>query len=123
MAVKKVAVEGDVQKTPGTDITYGGKAETGTWSAGEVSYSSYEKLVVGGSKVIYQAKCTFSFDGHKTVTNPLDTPVKGSEEVTLEAQTTKLQGSLSKVLVHGDSQTDAYGNKLEAKASQKLSSA
>ena len=111
---KQVAVEGDVQAIPGT-TPYSGAAN-GTWTAMPVQYVSYSQLTVSGKAVIYEAKCRFLFSG----ANPSGAPVVGQEEVKLAAQTTKLQGSLSQVLVTGDSANGQYGNQLKVNAANKL---
>jgi len=64
MAAKNVAVEGDVQATAGT--TPYPPADKGTWTAGTITYSSYNKLKVAVKPIIYQAECTFTFDGTQT---------------------------------------------------------
>lgn len=112
-----VAVEGDAQAIEGT-VPFKG-AESGKWTAGPITYSSYEKLKVGGSKVIYQAKCIFTFQG----TNSAGATIPGAETVTLEAKSTKLQGAQFKVLVNGDNAEGEgkYGNKLQVQATNKLS--
>lgn len=117
MAGKKVAVEGDVQAIPGSTFFTG--ADSGTWSAGQVVYSSYDHLKISESKVIYKAQCKFTFSGFSPA--PQKNPISGNETVTLEAQSTKLQGGASKVLVDGDSATGEFGNKLQVNASHKLS--
>ena len=111
---KKVAVVGEVQAIAGT-IPYSG-AVNGSWNAMPVQYSSYSKLTVGGKAVIYEAECRFLFNG----ANPSGAPVVGQEVVKLIAQTTKLQGSLSNVLVTGDSANGQYGNQLKVNATKKL---
>ncbi len=119
MTGKQVAVEGDVQATAGSTPFTG--AESGTWTSEPVIYSSYDHLKIGGSKVIYKAPCKFTFSG--TSPAPQKNPISGDETVTLEAQSTKLQGSVSKVLVDGDSATGKFGNKLQISASHQLSTA
>ena len=121
MAGKQVAVKEDVQATAGSTPFTG--ADSGTWTAGPVTCSFYDQLKIGGSKVIYKAECKFTFTG--TSPAPAKSPITGTETVTLEAQSTKLQGGLSKVLVDGDSATGTgnFGNKLQINASHKLATA
>ena len=45
---KSVAVDGEVKTTVGTTLL----TATGTWKAGEISYSTYDKLKVSGVKVM-----------------------------------------------------------------------
>ena len=114
---KQVAVIGDVQAIAGT-IPFSGAAN-GSWTAMPVKYTSYSKLTLGGKVVIYEAECNFMFSG----ANPAGSPVVGQEVVKLTAKTTKLQGSLSNVLVSGDSATGQYGNQLQVNATNKLETA
>jgi hypothetical protein len=115
---KKVAVEGDVQATPGSTPFTG--AASGTWKEGEITYSSYDYLNISGRKAIYKAQCKFTFTG--TSPAPANNPIVGDETVTLEAQSTKLQRGLSNILVDGASSTGStFGNTLQVKASHKLS--
>ncbi|MDJ0676392.1 MAG: hypothetical protein QNJ36_13575 [Calothrix sp. MO_167.B42] len=114
---KQVAVIADVQAIPGT-TPYSGAAN-GSWTAMPVEYTSYSKLTIGGKAVIYEAECRFLFSG----ANSSGAPVVGQEVVTLTAQTTKLQGSLSNVLVTGDSAKGQYGNQLQVNATNKLKTA
>ena len=117
MATKPVAVEGDVSATPGT-TPYSG-ADSGTWTAGAVSYKRYDKLTVGGQKAVYEASCDFSFSG----TNSGGSTVKGNETVTLTASSTTLQGGTSNVIRDGDRASGSYGNELRTSASGDLKSA
>jgi hypothetical protein len=109
-----VAREGDVSATPGT-TPYTGAAK-GEWTAGTVTYTSYEKVVSGGAKAISKAECTFSFSGSTSG----GSAVSGTETVTLEAQPTKLQKSDAGVIVDGDSATGTFGNTLTASSGEKL---
>ena len=112
---KSVATVGDVTATAGT--TMYSPATSGSWTAGSVSYTSYDNVKSGDAKVIHKAECTFSFSGSTG-----NTAVSGSETVTLEAGSTLLQKGASKVLVDGDSKTGTYGNKLQVSSSEKLKS-
>lgn len=116
---KKVVVEGDVKATPGTAPFTG--AASGTWTAGPVTVVPYPKLSAGGKKVIYQASCVFNFAG--TSPPPANSPVSGSETVMLAAKKTTLNAGQSFVLVDGDQQDGMFGNKLQATATQKLTTA
>lgn len=82
---------------------------------------SYSKLTIGGSPVIYQASCTFSFSGTTSSTPPVT--VTGTDMVTLSPSTTKLQKNENNVLRDGDSITSIYGNEISISASHKLRSA
>jgi hypothetical protein len=115
MPPKPVAVEGDVSATAGNQMFTG--ADSGTWTAGPVSVTSYDNLKVGGRKVVWKATCTFSFSGKAG-----NTGVTGAETVTLTATTKLLNKGQNKVLVDGDSKTggDAaptFDNKLSVSAS------
>ena len=110
------AVEGDVTATAGTSPYTG--AESGSWTAGSVSYQSYDKLSIGGTPVIHEASCTFNFSGASSS----GATITGSETVTLSAGSTKLQGASSSVLVDGDSETGSYGNELKVQTGAKLKS-
>lgn len=114
MTAKSVAVEDEVIATPGTAPFTG--AESGTWTAGPVSYRSYGSLTVGGINVIYEASCTFNFSGASSS----GAAVIGSETVTLTAGSTLLQKNESGVLVNGDSATGTYGNELKVQSSGPL---
>lgn len=113
----KVAVDGDVKATAGSGLPPA--AQSGTWTAATVSHETYGKLKVGGTKVAWKASCTFSFTG----ANSSGATVSDSETVTLTATTKLLQGGGTFVLVHGDSASGTYGNKLEVSASGALKSA
>lgn len=117
MAGKPVAVTGEVIATVGTTPFTG--ADSGTWTAGTVSVQSYNQLTIGSAAIIHQAKCTFTFNG-KSSTN---TPITGSETVTLTAGATVLQKAQSGVLVQGDVATGVFGNKLEVQTANVLLSA
>jgi hypothetical protein len=119
MAQKRVAVEGDVQATPGTAPFTG--AATGTWTAGAIVASAYPKLTVGGVATVWKAECTFSFNGNAPA--PASTTITGTNKVTLTATAKKLQGGGNNVLVHDDQNSDQYGNKLQVAASGALRSA
>ena len=105
-----IAVEGDVIAIPGT--TFYPPAVSGAWIPGPVTYSSYSKVSVNGVSVIYEAKCTFTFTGVDSV----PAPVSGTEDVTLSASDTPVNGSQSSVLLDGDSETGTYGNQLQVVA-------
>lgn len=108
---KRVAVVGDVTATPSTVVSPNAAGGTGTWQAGTVSYTSYPRLKVE-SEVIWKARCTFSFSG----STPSGTAVTDSETVTLTAGTTKLMKAKHGVLVDGDAERGAKGNRLEVHA-------
>jgi hypothetical protein len=108
-----VAIQGDVVATAGTGLPPG--ADSGTWTAGSVSYQTYPKLKVGGN-VAHKASCTFTFAGASSS----GSPVSNSSTVTLTAGTTKLQKGANFVLQDGDQQTDSFGNILQAQSSRKL---
>lgn len=110
----QVAVEGDVQVTPGS--TY--LNATGTWKVDSLKYASYSQFKVGGKAVIYQADCQLSFEGVDNASPPKK--VTGREGVTLKAKRRKLQGSSTYVLVNNDSITSPHGNQLKVVAQQKL---
>jgi len=113
----KGAREGDVSATVGTTPFTG--ADKGTWTAGPITYTTYDRLTSNGTKAISEAECTFSFAG----TNSSGATVTGTETVTLSARPTKLQKGASGVLVNGDSASGDYENTLTASASQKLGTA
>jgi hypothetical protein len=109
----KVAVDGEATATPSATPATG--ADSGKWTAGEITYTSYPKLKVGGTKVIWKASCTFSFDGKSG-----NTPKKASETVTLTATAKKLNKSQNAVLVSGDTKTGPEGNTISVTAAGKL---
>lgn len=113
---KAVACDGNVTATAGTTPYTG--ADSGTWTPGQVKYTTRPKVKAGGVAAISQAECTFSFSGKSG-----NTVVNGSEKVVLTAGQTKVQKGAGGVLLSGDSKTSAYGNKLEATSSAKLKSA
>jgi hypothetical protein len=106
---KSVAVDGQVTATVGTVLL--SPATTGTWTAGPITYQSYDKLKIGGAKVIHKAECTFSFSGSNT-TPPTPVAVTGTEKVKLEPTFTLLQKNRSKVLLNGNSEQSSHGNTL-----------
>lgn len=108
---KPVAVEGDVQATPGA-VPYP-PAVSGAWSPGNVEYQTHSNLESGGKAVIYEASCTFTFVG----ADPNGAPVNGDESVTLTAKSTTLMNGADNVLVTGDTEVGAYGNTLMVSAS------
>lgn len=109
---KRVATAGSVQATVSTDGTANGAADSGTWSGGTITETTYPKLTAGGA-VVHEATCTFSFTGTKGG-NPVTVP---PSTVTLSASGTPLQRGQSAVLVAGDKAQDTFGNTLEAKPS------
>jgi hypothetical protein len=56
---RRVAVLGDVKATASNGLPLIAAGASGTWTAGQVSYTSYPKQKVG-SAVIWKATCTFS---------------------------------------------------------------
>ena len=115
MVAKSAAVKGDVSATAGTSPYTG--AQTGTWTAGQVTETSYANLKVGGKEVLWKAECTFSFSG----ANSSGTTVTGTEKVTLTATTKLLMKGEHSVLVDGDSKTGgdtppSFDNKLSVSA-------
>ncbi len=117
MASKAVACEGDVVAQPGTTPFTG--AASGTWTPpASLTLQSYAQLQVGGVKVVHAASGVFQFAGTTG-----SSPVTGASTVTLTAGSTILQGSSTKVLVHGDSQQDQYGNTLKVVSTRSLLSA
>jgi hypothetical protein len=120
MVTRSVACIGDVTAVAGSIIpSVGGTpiADTGVWTGGTVTPTSYDKLTVNGAQVVYQAQCAFTFSGTKS-----NNPVTFSSTVTLTAATTILQSGLSNVLRDGDSASDAYGNTVKTSGTGLLSS-
>jgi hypothetical protein len=121
MPTNAVAVEGDVSATVGTMPFTG--AQSGTWTAGPITYSSYANLKSSGKKVIWKATCTFNFSG----ANASGAAVTGAETVTVTATTKLLNMGQRNVLVDGDTKTGgdpptptSYDNKLTVSASGTL---
>ena len=112
---KSVAVDGEVKTTVGTTLL----TATGTWKAGEISYSTYDKLKVSGVKVTYQAECKFSFKGTDN-SSGTTVNVEGEETITLNANTTLLQKNGLNVLVNGDTKPGLHGNSLSVETTNKL---
>jgi hypothetical protein len=104
-----IAVEGDVIAIPGA--TPYPPAVSGAWIPGPVTYTSYSKVAVNSVGVIHEARCTFTFTG--VGPPPANNPVSGTEDVTLSAGDTAVNGSQSSVLLDGDSETGSYGNQLQ----------
>jgi hypothetical protein len=114
---KSVAAEGDVTPILGT-IPFTG-AQSGTWTAGEITPTAHADLQVGGAAAISGASCTFSFKG----VNSSGATVTGQEIVTLTAGATKLHVGTNAVLMDGDEATAGpagFGNKLQVTSSRKL---
>jgi hypothetical protein len=116
MAVKPVAVTGDVEATPGK-IPFP-DAVKGDWTADPVTYKAYDHLTIGGKSVIHGASCTFRFEGERSN----GSKVIGDEEVNLTAGATVLQGALSGVLCNNDKLKGKFGNQLEVKTTNVLKS-
>lgn len=114
MAMKPVAIAGDATATAGAVVAAG--ADSGTWTAGPITESTYDVLTSGGSKVLYKAECTFSFSGKDSA----NAAVTDTSTVTLDATTKVLQGGGTFVLVDGDSQADEYDNTVSISASAPL---
>lgn len=115
----RVAVKGEVTAEASTSPAPTGMSNVaGTWSAGEVSETSYPQLKVGGTEVIHQASCTFTWTGNNTETGAEAPDV--TSEVTLVATTRILQGRGSFVLVDGNVGDDLHGNKLSVSAAGHL---
>lgn len=113
----RVARVGDVSATPGT-LPFTG-AKTGTWTPGPVSYTSYTALRAAGAAAISEARCLFDFKG----TTEGGSPVTGAETVVLRAGPTTLQRGAAGVVLHGDSATGQFGNRLAALSTAPLLSA
>jgi hypothetical protein len=107
-----IAVEGDVIAIPGTSPYP--PAVSGAWIPGPVSYSSYPNVSVNGVSVIYEARCTFTFTGIGP--SPANSPVSGTEDVSLSASSSSVNASQSSVLLDGDSKSGSYGNQLQVVA-------
>lgn len=110
----RVGVEGEVQATAGSTVPE--TASGGSWSAGSVSYTGYNQLKVGGTKVIYRASCTFTYSGGTQKADSSKPHATVTSTVTLTATTKLTQHGLNHVLVHGDTEQDSYGNKLKVQA-------
>jgi hypothetical protein len=110
---KSVALEQDVVTIPGSMLYH--PATSGTWVALSVKVKAYPKLKLGGSGVIYEAECTFTFAGVGPA--PANSPVNRQETVTLTAKQTKLQ---KRVLVQGDAMQSSYGNQLKIVTTSKV---
>jgi hypothetical protein len=111
-----VAGEGDVTATAGLSPFTG--ADSGTWTPGPITVTTYLKLRAGEAKVAFKASCTFQFTGKSG-----QTPITGSEEVTLTATgSAKLQKGRNGVLLDGDNAEGpgAFGNKLTASSTRTL---
>lgn len=118
-----VAVKGDVSAEASASALNTGQpnAVGGSWTAGAISETSYQKLSIGGTKVIHEAQCTFTYQGNDSSSgSPL--PPKTST-VTLTATTKKLMSDSDYVLVDGDSEQDDDGNKLSVSTGAVLSTA
>jgi hypothetical protein len=114
MTGKSVACQGDVSATPGT-VPFTG-AQSGTWTAGEITTTPHPILRVDGAAVISKASCTFTFTG----TNSSGSLVTGQEAVTLTAGATVLRAGPDTVLVNGDQAAGIFGNKLRVTSIRKL---
>jgi hypothetical protein len=119
-----VAVEGDTVATASDSTSTVAKPSwLGSWSAGAITETSYAKLSVGGVNVIHQARCTFTFRGEDTSTQPPTPNMMTTSEVVLMASTTILQKGASSVLVDGNNATDDDGNELRISANGNLTTA
>jgi len=113
MATKPVACRGDVSASAGT--TPSTKADSGTWTPGSVTLTTFDDVEVGGAPVVVEAECTFSFSGTKG-----NSGVTDSSTVTLSASDHPLLGAQDSVLVHGDEESDSYGNTVKVSSTRDL---
>jgi hypothetical protein len=113
VAADPVACRGDVSARAGT--TPSTKADSGTWTAGPVTLTTFDGVEVGGDPVVTEAECTFSFAGTKG-----NSAVADSSTVTLSASEHPLLGSQDSVLVDGDEEQDEYGNTVSVSSSRAL---
>lgn len=120
MPLKPVAKQGDVSATAGTTVHE--TATTGSWSAGPVTPVPYAFLTIGGTPVVHEASCVFTFNGSNDSSGTPVTIGPIPVTVTLTAASTTLQKGTTFVLRDGDSTQDSYGNKLEASAANNLQS-
>jgi hypothetical protein len=116
---KSVAVDGQVEATPGT-IPHP-PADAGEWKAGLVVYETHAKLKVDGELAIEKAECTFSFFG--TNSQAVGALVTASSTVELVAGSTKLKESGRGMLLAEDYAEDHWGNKLAAQTTNILKTA
>jgi hypothetical protein len=114
----RVATKGTVKLTLSPDGTANGKADSGTWTGGDIVEMTYARLTTKQGPVVYQASCIVTFAGTKG-----GNPVSIVSKVTLKASATTLQHGASYVLVDGDSaqDEDGYGNMLTVHAVARLS--
>lgn len=98
MPAKPVAVQGEVSATVGKKMFTG--ADSGIWTAGPITVSSYDNLKSAGKKVIWRAECTFTFAGKAGTSS-----ITGTEKVTLSASAKLLGKHQHSVLVDGDAKT------------------
>ena len=115
MPLQPVAIVGDTAATPSAATQFSGNP--GAWSAAPVTETAYPNLTVGGTAVIHQASCTFTFTPTSTTITPT------ASVVTLTAGPTTLQKSTTSVLRSGDTASDANGNTLLVTAAHNLHSA
>jgi hypothetical protein len=117
-----VATEGDVKPEPGSKDPTG--AQGGKWEKGEVKETLYDRLKVGGKKVVYEAECTFTYKNGKTTSTPTSDFPPTPEKVTLKAKSKLVQHGASYVLVDGDASEEGPvgGNKLTVSAQHRLAS-
>jgi hypothetical protein len=115
MPSKAVATQADVQKIVGTTFP-NDQADSGSWTAGDVTVKEDPKITIAGAAAIYEARCTFTLTGKKG-----NSPVTYQEDVVLTAGDTKLQ-SQRHVLRDGDTRRSSYGNTLQIASTRKLAS-
>ncbi|MGW0411248.1 hypothetical protein ACWDZX_08115 [Streptomyces collinus] len=115
MAGRAVVARGGVSAMAGAAPLKG--ADSGTWSAGTVAETPSSRVTVGGSPVLHQASCSFTFTGKAG-----QTVVGGASTVTLTATAGGLLADGKGVLLDGDSAQDEYGNTLTAGSSAALRS-
>ena len=111
---KPVAKVGQVLPTPGTMPL--SPAVSGAWVPGPVVYTEHAKIKIGSVSALHKAECTFTFTG----TDPNGVVVTGTEDVALEAGSTKLTAGGLSVLVDGDQEQGQHQNKLAVVAVNKL---
>jgi hypothetical protein len=114
MAGKAVAVEADVQVVAGA--IFPNQADSGAWTAGQVIVKADSKVTIRGMPAVYEARCTFTFEGTRG-----QSLVTATEDVVLAAAATKLQ-SQTHVLRDGDVKQSTYGNTVKVASARKLTS-
>jgi hypothetical protein len=103
--MKGVAKVGDVSARASPSAAHP-EAGSGQWEAGPIIETVHERIRVDGKPVLQEATCVFTFIGNIG---------SATSVMTVTASATGLRGTAGGVLLDGDADVDADGNRLAAR--------